>query len=140
MPKVHFSYDSAIICKGCRQLHSLNQLPSTSYVVFPKGDFSTIRVFCENKEKWYDYEHEELMRWVKQEDEVAEKLIESERRLTEIIMKIEERLTELEKNVGKRDSEETLAQRVKTVEGLVTQLAERFLSTKQKEPPEGLTV
>jgi len=84
-------------------MHWLDQLPADTYVSFPKGNFSIIRIYCPVEEEWHDYDHKELRFPIKEKNEVAKKLIE-----------IDERLTKLEKEIeGIKSSQQDKIEEVK---------------------------
>jgi len=82
--RVGFGWDGGFICKGCKRFHYFFQYKSpTASVLFPRGDFSVIRIHCldGDLDQTYDYKHTEVMYPIREPTEIKKKVGELEKRL-----------------------------------------------------------
>jgi hypothetical protein len=127
-PKGTWEPDGSVVCKNknCQRLHYLRDLEKQGYAVsFPKGDFSIYRVVCPRSGEYYDYDFEM---------EVGKPLDATDS------SNLENRVARLEHVLGitsKNDEDVVLLKRLASVEAIVTQVAEKVLGTKPKNPPIG---
>jgi hypothetical protein len=120
-----FDYAWAVVCKGCKQIHHFQDL-SDNQILFPKGDFSVIKVYCRHTASFYEYANEEAMRPATQKSGTEK----TNRLVAKAIDQINTRLTALENFVGIAKSEEekkSLQERIAETEQLTTRIAEAIL-------------
>ena len=135
----------SVICKGCKALHNFGTMyrVRTSYVTFPKGDFSIIRLYCPYVHSYHDYKNQEEI--MIPQEEVASDTVKVVQLLSSSVRDLNTRVAELERSVGRPKTEEeqkSLRERLDETEKITTQIAERLLPKDEipqpvKETPKG---